>query len=111
LSPLQLSERPDLRPPIEDSIAADEHRQEVFDMGKTIAEELIEKGRKEGRKEGEIKTRRHTLILQLRTRFRKVPQATVDTIDTTTDIRQLDEWIERFATAKTLAQMGIGSAD
>ena len=47
-------------------------------MGKTIAEELREEGRREGRKIGEIKARRHTLLLLLRTRFSKLPQAMVD---------------------------------
>lgn len=111
MSRLQLSERPGPRQTIEDSVATDEHRQEVFDMGKTIAEELREEGRREGRKIGEIKACRHILLLQLRKRFGKLPQGMVYTIKATEDVKQLNEWIKRFATAKRLSQMGIGSAD
>jgi hypothetical protein len=33
----------------------------------------------------------------------------VRTIETTEDVAQLDEWLDRFATAKTLRDVGIAT--
>ncbi len=80
-------------------------------MGRTIAdalrEEGVKKGRKEGRKEGEVKARRETLLRQLRKRFRAVPPDTLERIEATEDIKQLDAWLDRVVTASTLEQMRI----
>ena len=77
-------------------------------MGKTIAQELEERGIERGMERGELRARQTTLIRQLRKRFRDLPDAIVQTIEATKDIAQLDEWLVRFATAKSLRDVGIG---
>ena len=48
----EVPEREPLLEKVADAVKNDAHRKEVFDMGKTIAEDLIEKGRTEGWQEG-----------------------------------------------------------
>jgi len=98
------SEREGLQRVIDASIKAEDHP-EVNRMGKTIADAL----RDEGRKQEALRTRRNTLLRQLRKRFEVIPTVTVDTIETTRSVRQLDQWLDRFATAKTLEEVGIGT--
>ena len=98
------SEWPSLQQAIEASVQTDEHRQEVFEMRRTIADELKE----EGAKEGALKTRQQTLIRLLKRRFGDVSDEVSSTIRTTNDPEQLDEWLDRFATAETLEEVGIG---
>jgi len=96
---------------IEASVATDTHRQELVQMGKTIADvirdEGMKEGMKEGIKEGEIRSKRETLLRLLEARFGKPAADVHDVVESTTDIEQLDTWLERFATAKTLKQVGI----
>jgi hypothetical protein len=107
-----LAERPDLQEVIEDSVQTDEHRREVSAMRRTIADELKEEGRKEGRKEGReeagVQVRRSILLRHLRDRFGQVPAEIVARIEATDDTEQLDTWIDRSLTAKSLAKMGLG---
>jgi len=93
------SEWPELQRAIEASVQTDEHRQEVFEMRRTIADELKE--------EGAIRNRQQTLIRQLKRRFGDVPDELSSTIRATNDPEQLDEWLDRFATAETLDEVGI----
>ncbi len=64
--------------------------------------------RDEGRKVGAVRARRQILLRLLRKRFGELPQTVVNAVEATEDVKQLDAWLERFVTAKTLAQMGIG---
>ena len=75
-------------------------------MGKTIAQDLEERGMERG----ELRARQTTLIRLLRKRFRDLSAEIVQTIEATEDIAQLDEWMDRFATAKSLRDVGIGSS-
>jgi truncated hemoglobin YjbI len=93
------SEWPRLQQTIEASVQTDEHRQEVFEMRRTIADQLKE--------EGAINNRQQTLIRQLKRRFGDVPDDLSSTIRATNDPGQLDEWLDRFATAETLEEVGI----
>src|SRR5262249_21771013 len=106
------SERQELRETIEASVQTEQHRLEVAKMGRSIAdalrEEGLKKGLKEGRKEGEIRGRKQTLLRQLRNRFGELPPETVDTIKAAEDIKQLDAWLDRVVSARTLGQMKIG---
>jgi hypothetical protein len=88
-----------LQQTIEASVQTDEHRQEVFEMRRTIADQLKE--------EGAINNRQQTLIRQLKRRFGDVPDDLSSTIRATNDPGQLDEWLDRFATAETLEEVGI----
>jgi hypothetical protein len=108
-----------LQETIEASLRTDEHRQEVFKMGKTIAQSLIEqgiergieqgieRGIERGMEKGEVKARRSILIRQLHKRFGELPNEMVLTIEATEDTGQLDGWLERVVTAKNLKEVGI----
>ncbi len=76
-------------------------------MGKTMAEVLTEEGERTGKRKAAVQTRQQTLVRQLRKRFRKVPASVVNTVESTTDVDQLDEWLDRFATADTLDELEI----
>ena len=77
------SEQPKLQEVMEQSVQNEELRQEVIEMGKTMAEVLMERGRTEGERRGRtegrteaaIETRQQTLVRLLRRRFGDVPAA------------------------------------
>ncbi len=71
------SEWPSLQQAIEGSVQTDEHRQEIFGMRRTIADELEERGA--------IKNRQQTLIRQLKRRFGDVPDELSSAIRATND--------------------------
>jgi hypothetical protein len=121
-------EWPLLQETIEASVRTDQHRQELFDMGRTIAEELKEEGirqgreagretgreegREEGLREGESRGRltagRQTLIRLLRKRFGEIPQEWIETVEATQDAATLDRWLDHVVTAETPDDVGIG---
>jgi hypothetical protein len=92
-----------LRHEIEASVRTDELRQEVSAMGRTIADELIDKGRKQE----QVRSRRQVLLNLLRKRFGELPQETVAAVKGNTSVQELDRWLERFVTAGTLEEIGI----
>jgi hypothetical protein len=98
------SEQPGLHGIIQASAGTDEQRREIAEMGQTMAEYLKE----EGMKVGEVRALRQALLRQLRKRFPPLPEALVQTIETTEDVDQLNQWIDRVVTAKSLAAMRIG---
>jgi hypothetical protein len=71
----------------------------------TIAETLEAKGEEKGR----IEALRATLLLQLRTRFGKVPRKTVAAIEACADVPRLNGWLERVVAVSSLAEMEIPS--
>jgi hypothetical protein len=93
------------------SVAKDERRREVRDMGRTIAEALEEKGRQKGReqglKEGAVKALREALLQALRERYPRVPKSIERTIAATEDVERLNSWIVRCTTADTIEEIGI----
>ncbi len=99
-------EHADLVEAIESSVASEENKREVIMARRTIADELKE----EGMKVGELRAKRETLARLLQKRFKKVPAGTLTAVETTEDIERLREWLDRFATAETLADVGIPSA-
>ena len=72
-------------------------------MGMTIAEALKE----EGRQEEMAHTRQQMLLRLLRRRFKRLPKELVKTVESTQDIERLDTWLDRFATAARLDDVGI----
>ncbi len=105
------NEHVELHETVEDSVCREELRREISKMSRTMADVLIERGRIEGQTEGRteaaIETRQQTLIRQLRRRFGKVPAKVTRAINATTTTQQLDEWLDRFATTKSLDEMDI----
>jgi len=88
---------------MENSVQDEATRQEVVKMRKTGAEALMERG---AQKAG-LLTRRQTLVRQLRKRFGSVPSDVVRVVEATDDVERLDDWLDRFATAQTLEELGI----
>jgi hypothetical protein len=96
-------EIPALQTTIEASVRTDDHRRELFDMGKSYAETLKE----EGREQGEVRARRNTLLRLLRKRFGDLPAEIIERIGATNDIEQLDTWLDRVLTASSIEDMAI----
>ena len=90
---------------IEASVDSDTHRREVCRMGKTIAEDLVEKGHARG----QLETARATLIRQLRVKFGEISQKSVEIIQATSDLERLNNWLDLVVTADSLEDVGIGS--
>jgi hypothetical protein len=101
------AERARLRNQIEASVRTDVHRREVSAMGKTIAEDLMEKGERRGKKREAVQSRRRILLTLLRKRFGDLPEQMVSAVKSCTNAEVLDSWLERFATAVTLDEVGI----
>lgn len=85
------------------SVQSDEDRREVLAMGKTMADVMMENGARGAA----VKTRQQTLVRQLRKRFGEVPDSVVRAVHATTDVHQLDDWLDRFATASSLDELEI----
>jgi hypothetical protein len=96
-------EREPMRRLVEDSVQEDPHRREVFAMGRTIAEALMA----EGAAREAVRTRQKTLLRLLRVKFRRIPEGTVRRVKKTTDVAQLDAWLDAFAKAQKLADVSI----
>ena len=84
---------------IETSVRTDDVRQEMVAMGRTIADEL--------KVEGHVEATQTNLLRLLRQRFGELPRETVDRIEGTADLDQLNAWLDRFVAAETLEDMGI----
>jgi hypothetical protein len=98
-------EREELAELIESTVGVEDDRLEVNMARQTIAEAIREEGAIEGRREQAV----DMLLKQLRLRFETVPAQIEQTIQATRDLRQLNQWLERFATAKTLKDVGVGA--
>jgi hypothetical protein len=98
-------EHPGLYELIGNSIRSDTRRREVETIMETMADYL----RAEGCRAEMVQSRQQTLIRQLRRRFGRVPRATEQLIRATQDTTRLDAWLDNFATAQTLADVGIAA--
>lgn len=98
-------EQPRLQRTIIESVHTDRRRRESGQMAKTIAEALME----EGEWKAERRTRQQTLLRLLGRRFGDLPPDLVRIIESTQEIEQLDEWLDRFVTATRLEDLGIGT--
>jgi hypothetical protein len=82
---------------------------EVRNMGKTIAEALIEEGIVKGMERGELKRSRENLLLLLREKYKRVPAAIEAEINATQDIQQLETWMKELIRAKKLTDIHFAS--
>jgi hypothetical protein len=100
-------EHPGLYELMGNSIRSDTRRREVETLMETMADYLRAEGRKEGRRAEMVHSRQEMLVRLLRRRFGRVPRATEKLIRATEDTARLDAWLDNFATAQTLAEVGI----
>ncbi len=84
-----------------------ELRQEVLEMERTMAEVLKDDGRREGKAQAAIQTRQRILVRLLRKRFGRIPTDVVRTVQSTTGVDQLDDWLDGLVTANTLKELEI----
>ena len=61
--------------------------------------------------QGEQRRLQKTLIRQLRRKFVSIPESVVQKIEDTSDIEQLDTWLDQIITAKSLADTGLLSPE
>jgi predicted transposase YdaD len=109
------AEQPRLLQMITEMVHTDLYRRESVEMAKTMADVLREEGRREGRREGareerrksELRIRQQTLLRLLRGRFGELPPEVVQAVESTQDVEQLDFWLDRFVTARSLDEMEI----
>jgi hypothetical protein len=92
-------EQPELREIVDRTIQIDPHRKEYTKMGRTIAELYIDQGK--------LTASQANLVRLLRKRFKKVPRKVEARIAATTNIEELGAWLDNFANAQTLADVGI----
>lgn len=97
------NEQPWLHEVVEDCVENEELRREVLAMGKTMADVLMEKGERKAA----IETRQQTLVRLLGRRFGDIPAEVVAAVESTNNVRQLDEWLDSLMTASTLDELKI----
>jgi predicted transposase YdaD len=94
-----------------DVVQARGRREEIEQMGKTIAEELIEEGKElgkeQGLQQGILQAKREDLRRLLRAKFGPLPPAVIERIETLADVNQLDTLLEHLLTAGSLEEMGL----
>lgn len=95
------AEQPDLERVIKDSARTDQTREEIETMGRTMADVHRDEGRAE--------EARATLLRLLRLRFGALPEAIVVQVEATDELERLNGWLDRFATATALEEIGIDS--
>jgi hypothetical protein len=88
---------------IQEADRAKSRQEEVIEMGKTMAEVLIERGMQAGKLEG----KQEALLRQLRKQFGKLPAGIEARVKGTVDEAKLDQWLDEVLTAGTLADMSF----
>ena len=72
-------------------------------MGQTMAEFLMEKGAAQEA----VRSRQQILVRHLHLRFQRVPKGVVKRVESTTEVAQLDAWLDALAKARKLADISI----
>ena len=80
---------------------------EVQEMEVTWEEEVLEKGREQGRLSGLIEGKLETLKHQLTKKFGTIPEKTMARIEALDSLEELDTYLERVLAAETLEDMGL----
>ena len=73
----------------------------------SVADMLLEQGRREGENNGLLRGQREIVLKLLRVRFGELPEAAVARVNAA-DVAQLDVWVEQVLEAPTLADV-LGS--
>jgi phosphoglycolate phosphatase-like HAD superfamily hydrolase len=97
------SEQQELAETIEELLHNEDSQREVRRMGRTIAEAIEARGRKQGQRT----TLQKTLVRQLRKRFDDVPDEIEQTIKATKSVPRLEDWLDRIVVADSLEDVGI----
>jgi hypothetical protein len=97
---------------LERAIESKPMRKEIHTMGQTMAQVLHQRGMREGKlegkREGQLEAKQQTLLLLLRRKFgKKLTAAIKETIEKTTDLDKLDDWLGNILDADTLADVGV----
>jgi len=87
---------------IKSSIEDKTQREEVEEMGKTMAQVLEARGEARGIELGKITTKQEDIIKLIQFKFEYVPENFIKNIKSITQIEQLDTIFERVAIAKTI---------
>jgi hypothetical protein len=100
-------EQQPLREAVYDAVQNDQNRQEVYDMGKTMAEHLIEEGEKKGHQKGLLEGKRLYVVQALRMKFGKVPASLLRRIEATVNFDLLDKWFAQAMIATKLEEIDL----
>jgi hypothetical protein len=84
---------------VESYVDNDADRREYMAARQTIAESMKE--------EAAIAHGKETLLRQLHIRFRNVPAEITARVESADNLRQLNRWLDRFATANSIEEVGI----
>ncbi len=74
-----------------------------------IREEGREQGREQGREEGLVAGKRQTLLQQLATKFGSLPEEITSRVQAVDSLEELDGYLDRVLTAKSLEEMRLGN--
>jgi hypothetical protein len=88
---------------VPNSVQTDPHLKAWTNMGRTIAEMYMD----QGRLEGALDRTRTILLRMLRKRFKKVPRKLATRIAATTNMHELETWLDNILDAATLTEVGI----
>jgi len=95
-----------------DRLQSKKEYREAKEMELTWADEMREeglrKGLEKGREEGLITGKRETLLRQLVTKFGPLPERTKSRVRAMDSVDELDVYVDRVLTAKSLEEMGLG---
>jgi len=69
--------------------------------------DALNASQQQGEQQGELQTQQRILIRQLQRKFTQVPENIMQKIQSTTDLEQLDNWLDQIVVAKSLADTGL----
>ena len=104
-------EHEELRTLVDQYIQQPLDREEVVVMAQTMAEHLIERGKAQGREEGEIQAKQEVILKMLRLRFESIPDSVTSQINQIRSPSRLDSLVESVLTAETLDKIDLQNRD
>ena len=92
---------------VRERVLTHNRKEEVANMGQTIAETLIQEGRELGYTEATIQSKQEYLVALLRVKFGQLPQSLVERIEAIRTIDQLDTIFHQSIMAVSLEEIEI----